>query len=210
MGFIPFLEILNNKSLSPSIIDKKTLVNNSSKSLNKLKMSDLPAPNFDGCEMNRYLMLSLSSSRGCPFECSFCAEIGDLLTTRKSVIFSLILVFLGFLVIELLTRGAFRLYGRYDTWGYQTKNVEFRPYIGFASSPYDGGTDRYGFKLDSNDNPERNLEKKEDCEFRIFLLGGSTVAGRFPHNSEDTLSFRIEQLLNEQSRKIFKDDIQFN
>jgi len=69
-----FIEILNNKSLSPSIIDKKTLVNNSSKSLNKLKMSDLPAPNFDGCEMDRYLMLSLSSSRGCPFECSFCAE----------------------------------------------------------------------------------------------------------------------------------------
>lgn len=120
------------------------------------------------------------------------------MSTRKSVIFSLILVFLGLFVIELLTRGAFRLYGRYDTWGYQTKNVEFRPYIGFASSPYDGGTDRYGFKLDSNDDPERNLEIKDDCEFRIFLLGGSTVAGRFPDSPEDTLSFRLEQLLIEQ------------
>ncbi len=107
----------------------------------------------------------------------------------------------GLVVIELLIRGAFLLYGRYDTWGYQTKSVEVRPYIGFASPAYDGGTDRYGFKLDSNDNTERNLEDKGDCEFRIFLLGGSTVAGRFPDNAEDTLSFRIEQLLNEQSRK---------
>ena len=37
-------------------------------------MHDLPAPSFDGYDVDRYLMLSLSSSRGCPFECSFCAE----------------------------------------------------------------------------------------------------------------------------------------
>ena len=98
------------------------------------------------------------------------------MSTRKTIIVSLILVLLGLFVIELLTRGAFRLYGRYDTWGYQTKSVEIRPYIGFASPSYDGGTDRYGFKLDSNDNLDRNLEIKDDCEFRIFLLGGSTVA----------------------------------
>ena len=120
--------------------------------------------------------------------------------TRKTIGLSLILVLLGLFIIELLARGAFRLYGRYDVWGYQTKSVEVRPYIGFASPAYDGGTDRYGFKLDSNDNPERNLENKEDCEFRIFLLGGSTVAGRFPDNSEDTLSYRLEQLLNEKSQ----------
>ncbi len=69
-----FLEILNNKNLSPSIIDKKTLVNNTSISSHKIKMHDLPTPNFDGYDVDRYLMLSLSSSRGCPFECSFCAE----------------------------------------------------------------------------------------------------------------------------------------
>ena len=69
-----FLEILNNKNLSPSIIDKNSLINNKSLSSNKLKMHDLPAPNFDGFDIDRYLMLSLSSSRGCPFECSFCAE----------------------------------------------------------------------------------------------------------------------------------------
>ena len=69
-----FLEILNNKNLSTSIIDKKSLINNKSLSSNKLKMHDLPAPNFDGFDIDRYLMLSLSSSRGCPFDCSFCAE----------------------------------------------------------------------------------------------------------------------------------------
>jgi len=69
-----FLEILNNKNLLPSIIDKKSLINNKFLSSNKLKMHDLPAPNFDGLNIDRYLMLSLSSSRGCPFECSFCAE----------------------------------------------------------------------------------------------------------------------------------------
>jgi len=69
-----FLEILNNKKLSPSIIDKKSLIKSSSMASSKLRMNDLPTPNFDGCNTDRYLMLSLSSSRGCPFECSFCAE----------------------------------------------------------------------------------------------------------------------------------------
>ncbi len=33
-----------------------------------------PCPDFHGLDTSRYLMLSVSSSRGCPYECSFCAE----------------------------------------------------------------------------------------------------------------------------------------
>lgn len=52
----------------PNIIDNKFL--NSP----KLSMNDLPTPDYGDLDLDRYLQLAVASSRGCPFECSFCAE----------------------------------------------------------------------------------------------------------------------------------------
>ena len=61
-----FLNILNNEFYF------KPIIFNSSDE--KLEMHDLPPPDFDGLQLDRYLEMSVSASRGCPFECSFCAE----------------------------------------------------------------------------------------------------------------------------------------
>ncbi|MCP3059803.1 B12-binding domain-containing radical SAM protein [Myxococcus sp. K38C18041901] len=39
-----------------------------------MQLSELPDPDYGHLEVSRYLQLSAASSRGCPFECSFCAE----------------------------------------------------------------------------------------------------------------------------------------
>lgn len=117
----------------------------------------------------------------------------------KKYLFAVIASLLGLLVIELLTRGAFNLFGRYNGWGYSTGSNVYRPYIGFASRPYESGRDRYAFKLDSNDDLHRDLTEKDVCEFRIFMLGGSTVDGRQLNGVDDSLPARLERLLNEQS-----------
>jgi hypothetical protein len=117
----------------------------------------------------------------------------------RTTIFSIIAILLGFLAIELLSRGAFYFFGRWDTWGYPSYIYAYRPYIGYAYQPSEDGRDRYGFTLDSSDDPHRNLTQKDSCNFRVFMLGGSTVLGRFLDNSDDTLPARVERLLNKQS-----------
>ena len=44
-----------------------------------------------------------------------------------------------------------------------------------------------------------DLTEKDVCEFRIFMLGGSTVDGRQLNGVDDSLPARLERLLNEQS-----------
>lgn len=39
-----------------------------------IRIEELPLPDYGGLEVPRYLQLSAATSRGCPFECSFCAE----------------------------------------------------------------------------------------------------------------------------------------
>lgn len=39
-----------------------------------IKVGELPLPDYGELEVLRYLQLSVATSRGCPFECSFCAE----------------------------------------------------------------------------------------------------------------------------------------
>jgi len=114
---------------------------------------------------------------------------------RKTILLSVVSVILGFLVLELMVRGAFIFTGRYETWGYPKQNKFVLPYVGFFNRP-DSGRDRYGFRLDGSDNPDRNLENKNECEFRIFILGGSTVAGRELKSKDGTLPARVERLLN--------------
>ena len=122
----------------------------------------------------------------------------------KTTIFAVIAVVLGLLAMELITRGSFYFLGRYEGfrgagWGYPSYIYAYRPYIGYAYQSSEDGRDQYGFSLDSNDDPQRDLTQKDACEFRIFMLGGSTVLGRHLTSKDDTLPARLERLLNEQS-----------
>ena len=47
-------------------------------------MNDLPLPDYGDLQVPRYMKLSVASARGCPFECSFCAEIVFWKGFRKS------------------------------------------------------------------------------------------------------------------------------
>jgi hypothetical protein len=114
----------------------------------------------------------------------------------RSAVFALITVVGSLLLIELLTRGAFAIMGRYDGWGYSEHIYQYRPYIGHAYVPNEDGRDRYGYTLDGNDDQQRDLSSKDKCEFRIFMLGGSTVLGRHLDGPDDTLPARLEILLN--------------
>ena len=68
-----FLEILDNPELPRGILGLTELPLTEIKK-NAIRMNDLPLPDYGDLNINRYLQLSVSSSRGCPFECSFCAE----------------------------------------------------------------------------------------------------------------------------------------
>ena len=73
-GEPPFLQILQNPELPRGVVDpqrKLTLVD-ARKAF--VKPEEMPAPDYGQLEISRYLQLSVASSRGCPFECSFCAE----------------------------------------------------------------------------------------------------------------------------------------
>jgi len=116
----------------------------------------------------------------------------------KTFLFAVITILIALISLELLARAAFHFLGRWDTWGYTQYEYVYRPYIGYAYQPYEGGRDRYGFNLDSNDNSQRDLRHKEVCEFRVFMLGGSTVLGRYLDSKDDTLPARLERLLNQR------------
>lgn len=121
------------------------------------------------------------------------------MSRSRNTLFAVITVLLGLLTIELITRGAFYFFGRYGEWGYRKYDYAHRPYIGVAYHPSKDGRDRYGFTLDSNDNAQRDLTHKGACEFRVFMLGGSTVIGRFLDSIDETLPARLERLLNKQT-----------
>jgi len=73
-GEPPFLQILENPELPRGVVDpqrKLTLVD-ARKAF--VKPEEMPAPDYGQLEISRYLQLSVASSRGCPFDCSFCAE----------------------------------------------------------------------------------------------------------------------------------------
>ena len=120
------------------------------------------------------------------------------MSRSKTIIFAVIAVLLSLLAIELITRGGFYFFGRYGDWGYPSYIYAYRPYIGYAYQPSEDSRDQYGFSLDSNDDPKRDLTQKDVCEFRVFMLGGSTVLGRYLEDEDDTLPARLERILNEQ------------
>jgi hypothetical protein len=73
-GEPPFLQILDNPDLPRGVVDpqRKLALIDARKSF--VKPEEMPAPDYGQLEISRYLQLSVASSRGCPFECSFCAE----------------------------------------------------------------------------------------------------------------------------------------
>ena len=109
----------------------------------------------------------------------------------KTIIFSTIAILIGLVTIELITRGVFNYFGRQNEWGYPSYTYAYRPYIGFAYQPYSDGRDKLGFSLHGNDDPQRDLTKKDACEYRVFMLGGSTVLGRYLESPDDTLPTRL-------------------
>ncbi len=73
-GEVPFVNILENPDLPRGIIDPQKGLDVDAAKANSLDLKELPVPDYRDLDINRYLLLSSSSSRGCPFECSFCAE----------------------------------------------------------------------------------------------------------------------------------------
>lgn len=120
------------------------------------------------------------------------------ISTRKIVLFSFILFCLGILALELLIRATFVVTGRYSSFGYSEEAKKFSPYIGVTNRK-EAGRDKYGFRLLSSEKMDRDLENKV-CEFRIFILGGSTVDGQAAGTIDETLSARLQRLLTEKIR----------
>ncbi|RZP96971.1 radical SAM protein [Vibrio vulnificus] len=69
-GEAAFTHLLDNPDLPRGIIVSSELTSREK----RIKMADLPLPDYSGLSVDKYLHLSVASSRGCPFECSFCAE----------------------------------------------------------------------------------------------------------------------------------------
>ena len=116
-----------------------------------------------------------------------------------------------FLIIELSVRFALKILNL--PLVYKISNIENNRYdflTGYYNLPnkkegvvdkfyYAQSTDKYGFNLDGKSHPT-NLETKKKNEIRIFILGGSTVQGRFLKDKFDPISARIEQKLNDKDK----------
>ncbi|MDW6005407.1 B12-binding domain-containing radical SAM protein [Vibrio mangrovi] len=69
-GEVALTHILDHPDLPRGIVVASELMNREK----PLAMSELPLPDYSGLSVDKYLQLSVAGSRGCPFECSFCAE----------------------------------------------------------------------------------------------------------------------------------------
>jgi radical SAM superfamily enzyme YgiQ (UPF0313 family) len=73
-GEYSLLRILDDPELPHGVIDPGRNLTLIESRRNFVKPEELPAPDYGQLDISRYLQLSVSSSRGCPFDCSFCAE----------------------------------------------------------------------------------------------------------------------------------------
>lgn len=69
-----FLRILDDPALAPGVIGDRLPNGITLPDGAVLPMGALPDPDYGELDPSRYLQLSVSSSRGCPYACSFCAE----------------------------------------------------------------------------------------------------------------------------------------
>lgn len=82
----------------------------------------------------------------------------------------------------------------YDPWlGFR---INHRNKIGIFAA------DTFGFIADGN--PDRDLGTKAPGTFRIFILGGSTVAGHGATAPEQTISAHLQRMLREQEGREFQ------
>ena len=73
-GEYPFMAILEDPELPRGVLDPARNLTKIESRKNFVKSEELPAPDYGQLDISRYLQLSVASSRGCPFDCSFCAE----------------------------------------------------------------------------------------------------------------------------------------
>lgn len=73
-GEEPFLRILENPEYPRGVLDPGRGLTSIEARKQFVKQEELPAPDYGQLDVSKYLQLSVSSSRGCPFDCSFCAE----------------------------------------------------------------------------------------------------------------------------------------
>ena len=117
--------------------------------------------------------------------------------------FLLILAFI-LLVLAILEAGArlaFDLTGAYlgDTRKKEEDTHLYSPYTGFFYRPFVEArpklrTDRHGFL--HNGDEQRDLGTKAADEFRVFIFGGSSVAGSYVASAQTTLAAMLEQRLS--------------
>jgi hypothetical protein len=73
-GEYSFLHILDNPDFPRGVLDPSRNLTRIESRKNFVKSEELPAPDYGKLDISGYLQLSVASSRGCPFDCSFCAE----------------------------------------------------------------------------------------------------------------------------------------
>jgi hypothetical protein len=73
-GEYSFIHILENPDFPRGVLDPSRNLTRIESRKNFVKSEELPAPDYGELDISRYLQLSVASSRGCPFDCSFCAE----------------------------------------------------------------------------------------------------------------------------------------
>jgi hypothetical protein len=73
-GEYSFLHLLEDPSFPRGVLDPGRNLTRIESRKNFVKSEELPAPDYGQLDISRYLQLSVASSRGCPFDCSFCAE----------------------------------------------------------------------------------------------------------------------------------------
>ena len=69
-----FVQILDTPELPRQILDPQSAKSARLLQLEAKHMNEFLLPDYGELDVNRYLQLSIASSRGCPFKCSFCAE----------------------------------------------------------------------------------------------------------------------------------------
>jgi hypothetical protein len=69
-----FLRVLDEPDLPRGVLDPGRGLTAIQSRKQFVPSKELPAPDYGELDVSRYLMLSVASSRGCPFDCSFCAE----------------------------------------------------------------------------------------------------------------------------------------
>lgn len=73
-GEYSFLRILDEPDLPRGVLDPGRGLTQIEARKQFVPSKELPPPDYGDLDVSRYLTLSVASSRGCPFDCSFCAE----------------------------------------------------------------------------------------------------------------------------------------